>query len=338
VINESWIVAKASHGIFDPSCLTWQQTPIPSVPPGRVLVRTVLLSVDPTTRNWLKLDPRLQFIPFGVGDPVIGVGVGVITASRAPGFEPGMMVTGCWGWQRHSLADPAYLEVLEPDPRIPMQARLSVFSHVGRAAIMGLVAVANAQPGETVLVSGAAGATGSLAAAIAKSMGCRTVGVAGGPAKCRWLRDELQLDAVIDYRAGSLVEAVAGTCPDGVHVYFDNVGGELLDAVLLNMAIGCRIVVCGMISQYDLQDASQAHGVRNLPMMIFRRARMEGFVVPQFQPRYAEFDAIVRRLYFAGKLPDRAHVIEGLEKAPEAVRLLFDGSNDGKLMVRVSAS
>jgi len=187
-----------------------------------------------------------------------------------------------------------------------------------------------------VLVSGAAGATGSLAAAIAKSMGCRTVGVAGGPAKCRWLRDELQLDAVIDYRAGSLVEAVANACPEGVDVYFDNVGGELLDAVLLNMAIGCRIVVCGMISQYDLQDASRAHGVLNLPMMIFRRARMEGFVVPQFQPRYSEFDAILRRLYFAGKLPVRAHVIEGLENAPEAVTLLFDGSNDGKLMVRVS--
>ena len=335
-MNESWIVARASHGLFDPACLTWQRTPMPQVPPGQVLVRSVLISVDPTTRNWLKLDPQLQFIPFGIGDPVIGAGVGVITESKANGFEPGMLVSGCWGWQRYSLADPAYLEVLAPDDRIPMEARLSVFSHVGRAAVMGLVGVANIRAGETVLVSGAAGATGSLAAAIAKSFGCRTVGVAGGPQKCQWVRDTLDVDAVIDYRSGSLVEAVARTCPDGVSVYFDNVGGELLDAVLLNMAIGCRIVVCGMISQYDLQDASQAHGVRNLPMMLFRRARMEGFVVPQFMARYAEFDEILRRLYFAGQLPSRAHVIDGLENAPEAVKLLFNGKNNGKLMVRVS--
>jgi NADPH-dependent curcumin reductase len=333
--NESWIVERAATNAYDPSCLRMERTPMPTAPQNRVLVRTELLSLDPTSRNWLKLNPAMQYVPFGVGDPMLGAAVGEIVESRVAAFLPGQRVAGLWGWQRYSVADPAFMQLIPDDPSIPLEAHLTIFSHVGRAAAKGLLDVAGLRTQDTVLVSGAAGATGSIAAAMAKAYGCRTVGVAGGAEKCRFLADELHLDAVIDYRQGGLVEAVQRACPQGVDVYFDNVGGELLDAVLLNMAIGCRIAVCGMISQYDYSADVVAHGVRNLQMLIFRQARIEGYVATFSPDRQKEVDAILLRLFREGRLPNRAHIVDGLVNAPEALRLLFEGRNNGKLMIRV---
>jgi NADPH-dependent curcumin reductase CurA len=333
--NISWIVERAATNAYDPRCLRLEHAPIPKVPDNRVLVRTELLSLDPTSRNWLKLNPAMQYVPFGVGDPMLGAAIGVIVESRVAGYQPGQRVAGLWGWQRYAVADPVFCQVIPDDASIPLEAYLTIFSHIGRAAAKGLIDVAGVRGQDTVLVSGAAGATGSIAAAIAKAYGCRTIGVAGGAEKCRFLADELHLDAVVDYRQGGLVEAVQRACPQGVDVYFDNVGGELLDAVLLNMAIGCRIAVCGMISQYEYSADIAAHGVRNLQMLIFRQARIEGYVATFTPDRQKEIDAILLRLYRDGRLPHRAHVIDGLANAPEALRLLFEGRNNGKLMVRV---
>ncbi len=198
-----------------------------SVAVGFILHYTIMPLSGWAVAHWLKLDPQLQYIPFGVGDPVIGVGIGVIVESRAKGFTPGMLVTGLWGWERFSLADPTLIQPIAPDERIPLEAHLSIFSHVGQAAVCGLIGVAGIKPG-----------------------GCRTVGIAGGARKCEWLRNELGLDDAIDYRSEPLPEAVARTCPNGVDVYFDNVGGELLDAVLTHIRNAPALSVMPEITLY----------------------------------------------------------------------------------------
>lgn len=230
------------------------------------------------------------------------------------------------------------MEKIEADGRIPLEAQLSIFSHVGRAAAMGLLKIGALKPTDTVVVSGAAGATGSLAAQIAKAYGCRVIGIAGGQAKCRFLKDELKLDAVIDYKTEETGPALSRLCPDGVDLYFDNVGGALLDEVLFRMAIGCRIVICGAMSQYDLASPNDAYGYKNLPQLIYRQARIEGFVVPQYTDRMDELDEIdtlLKKLYTEGKILNRAHIVEGLQQAPEALKLIFSGRNNGKLIVRI---
>jgi NADPH-dependent curcumin reductase len=333
--THAWVVAKASVGKYDPKCLRWEERDVPEVEDGQVLVKTTLLSIDPTSRNWLKLDPQTTFIPIGVGDVMIGAAVGEVVASRVAGFEPGDLVSGLWGWAEHSLADPRHIQRHERDERIPDEAYLSVFSHVGRAAAIGLVEIGRLKPSDTVLVSAAAGATGSLAVQIAKAKGSRVIGIAGGEAKCRRIVEEFGADDAIDYQAVDVPAAIAEKCPQGVDLYFDNVGGPILDAVLANMAWNCRIVVCGAMSQYDLADSEAPYGVTNLPLLLYKCARMEGYVAAAYAERYEEFDGILRDLYLDGSLTTRNHVIPGLENAPESIPLLLDGRNDGKLMVRV---
>jgi NADPH-dependent curcumin reductase CurA len=170
---------------------------------------------------------------------------------------------------------------------------------------------------------------------IAKAYGNRIIGIAGGWKKCSFLLNELHLEHAIDYKTQDVAAEIARLCPDGVDLFFDNVRGPILDAVLAHMAIGCRIVICGAMSQYDLADPNTAYGCKNLPQLLFRRGRIEGFVVPQFLERMAEFDEILHKLYMQGKLKNRAHVVDGLENAPEALKRLFAGTNDGKLMVKV---
>lgn len=333
--NHAWTVVEPAVGKYDPKCLQWEERDLPEVMEGQVLVRTTLLSIDPTSRNWLKLDPDTTYIPLAVGDVMIGAAVGEVVESRVEGFEPGDLVSGLWGWEEYSLASPQFIERHDRDDRIPDEAYLSVFSHVGRAAAIGLVEIGRLKSSDTVVVSAAAGATGSIAVQIAKAKGCRVIGIAGGERKCRYVVDELGADDAIDYRAVDIGEAIAEKCPQGVDLFFDNVGGPTLDAVLANMAWNCRIVVCGAMSQYDLEDPDSAYGCTNLPLLLYKCARMEGFVAAAYVDRYQEFDALLRPLYVEGAIRARSHIVEGLDKAPESISLLLDGRNDGKLMVRV---
>ncbi len=335
--NQSWVIAKPSRGEYSSDCLRWEESEVAPLGDGEVLVRTLLLSLDPTSRNWLKLDPDSTYLPLAVGGVMIGSAVGVVEQSRANGFSPGDLVQGLWGWELYSKVAPALLERIDPPAGVPLDAYMSIFSHVGRAAVMGMLEVGALMPTDVVVVSGAAGATGSLAAQIAKAHGCRVVGIAGGGDKRRLLLETFKLDGAIDYKSEDVGGALAREFPEGIDVYFDNVGGPILDAVLANMAVGARIVICGAMSQYDLADPKDAYGCRNLPLMLFKRARMEGFVVPQFANRYAEFDAVLHHLFAQGKLLNRSHIVQGLEQAPEALKLLLTGRNEGKLMVRVSA-
>lgn len=189
--NQSWIVDRASTGTYDLRCFRLIEGPIPSAPDGKIVVQTLLMSLDPTNLNWLKLDPQLQAIPFGIGDPMIGVSIGVVIESRAPAHAVGDVVTGMWGWRRFDVVDPLLVHPAKPATEMSFEQQLAIFSHVGRAAAGGMTLIGEVKPTDAVLVSGAAGATGSLAAQIAKAQGCRVVGIAGGPDKCEFLLDEL---------------------------------------------------------------------------------------------------------------------------------------------------
>jgi len=333
--NRAWIVERPVVGEYSPDCLRLAERPVPEPGDGEVLVRTLLVSIDPTTRNWLTLDPAKQFIPFGVGDPVLSANVGIVVESRHPDYAVGDTVRGHWGIADYGVAVPFTLERLDAEG-VPDEAQLSAFSHVGRAAAVGLLWAAELRDGDTVVVSGAAGATGSIAVQLAKSRGHRVVAIAGGAEKTAYCRS-IGADEAIDYRSEDVAERLVALVPEGVDLYFDNVGGPILDAVLANMAVGCRIAICGVMSQYQVERPEDAYGVRNLPNMLWKRATIRGFVVPDAGPeRLAEYDRLLRELHASGRLRVRAHILDGLESAAAAVGINYAGANEGKLMVRVS--
>lgn len=335
--NLAWLINYPSRGEYNPDCLRLEKREVPVIGDNEVLVRTLLISLDPTSRNWLKLEPSSTFLPLAVGDVMIGQAVGVVEKSSSSNFASGDLVRGMWGWANFSIANPMYIEKIPKSSGVPLEAYLSVFSHVGRAAAIGLFEVGNIKSSDVVVVSGAAGATGSLAALMAKAQGCRVIGIAGSVEKIDQLINDFGLDAAINYKVENVSEALARYCPAGIDLYFDNVGGEILDAVLTNMAVGCRIAVCGAMSQYDLANEASAYGCKNLPEVLFRRASIQGYVVPDFMEDIAKIDSILEGFYKSGKISSRAHVVEGIESASEALRHILHGTNQGKLMVRVAS-
>jgi NADPH-dependent curcumin reductase CurA len=333
-VNRAWIVDRPVVGNYSSDCLRLVDAAEPVPADGDVLVRTLVISIDPTTRNWLTLDPKKQFLPFGIGDQVLTANVGVVLASRRDGYETGDLVRGHWGMAELGVPIPFTLERLVDD--VPIETQLSTFSHVGRAAAVGLLWAAELRGGDDVVVSGAAGATGSIAVQIAKSRGHRVIAIAGGAAKTAYCRS-IGADETIDYRSDDVAARLAELAPDGVDVYFDNVGGPILDAVLQQMAVGCRIAICGVMSQYQVERPEDAYGVRHLANMLWKRASIRGFVVPDAgEELLAEYDALLRELYRSGAVSARSHVIDGLEAAADAIGINYAGENEGKLMVRVA--
>jgi len=332
---QQWVVAQPSEGRYSPRCFRLEEAPMGSPAVGQLFVQTKLLSLDPTHLNWVKVDPALQYLPIGVGDAMIGTNIGIVLESGHPDFSPGQHIIGTWGWGRTAIADASMVRLALPESEMSFENQLTIMSHVGQAAAGGMLKIGAVTSGDAVLVSGAAGATGSIAAQIAKAFGCRTVGIAGGPEKCRYLVEELGLDGAIDYRAGGVEAAIAKHFPNGVDLFFDNVGGPTLDAVLANMAQRCRIVICGAIAQYDEAGMSNFGGIHRLPMLIFRQARMEGYVASQFgEAENAEILEHLLRLHQVGKLRVRTHIVS-FEQIPDALTMLLDGRNEGKLIARV---
>jgi NADPH-dependent curcumin reductase CurA len=330
----TWKVARASKGLYEPDCFTLVEHEVPTLSENQVLIETKLLSLDPTHLNWIKLDPELQFLPISVGDAMLGTNIGIVRESTDPRHVVGQMVMGIWDWSTLAIASGNLIGPALPATEMPLTEQLTILSHVGQAAIGGVLGIGRVNANDAVLVSAAAGATGSIAAQIAKSLGCKVVGIAGGPDKCRYLIDELGLDGAIDYRVGVMASQIAHHFPDGVDFFFDNVGGETLDAVLANMAKGCRIAVCGAISQYDAQAQAHFTGIKNLPMLIFKQARLEGYVAGQFGDENCHFSAHLIELYKKGKLKTRPHVVV-FSEIPETLTLLLTGKNKGKLMALI---
>jgi len=319
------------QGLFKESDFRWVEEETPALQDGQALVRTVYLSLDPTNRGWAAGDTYLPAVPLeGV---MRGIALGRVEESRAPGLAPGDVVQGLLGWQRYAVLPAPALTKLPPIP-LPLSAHFGLLGHIGITAWFGLLKVGQPKAGETLVVSAAAGAVGSLVGQIGKIQGMRVVGIAGSDEKCRWLTEELGFDAAVNYKKRPVLAGLRRECPGGIDVYFDKVGGPTLDAVLSLINLRARIVICGLISQYNA--TAPVPGPQNLANLLVQRARMEGFIVLDHLDQAEEASADLIRWHLAGRLEYRLDIVHGLENAPVAVNRLFDGSNTGKLVVRVS--
>ena len=332
-INRQWRLARRPRGTVKETDFKWVEEPVPNVGEGQVLVRNVYLSVDPTQRGWMARDTYLPAI--GIGEVIRSFGVGQVVDSRHDGFQKGQLVQGGVGWQDYLLTDgggPLPLSTLPPGVDIPLA--MSVLGLTGLTAYFGLLEVGRPQPGETVVVSGAAGATGSVVGQIARIRGCRVVGIAGGPDKCAWLTDKAGFDEAIDYKAGRVDRRLRDLCPDGIDVFFDNVGGEILDAALANLAMRGRVVICGAIAGYN--EKVPPPGPRNYLSLLLQRGRMEGFIVLDYMDRAGEAVEALSKWVREGKLQHEEDIQEGLERAPAALLRVFEGKNRGKQLVKIA--
>ena len=311
----------------------WNVTEEPAGQPaeGEVLVKVLYISLDPAMRGWMN-EGKSYIPPVALGEVMRAGAAGRVIASRHPGFIAGDHVTGVLGVQEYALAQGKHL--IKVDPRVAaLPVYLGTLGMPGLTAYFGLLEIGRPQPGQTVVVSGAAGAVGSVVGQIAKIKGCRAVGIAGGPDKCRYLVDELGFDAAIDYKAGQVKAGLKEHCPQGIDVYFDNVGGDILDAALARLARGARVIICGAISQYNNTQAVK--GPSNYLSLLVNRATMTGMVVFDYAARYAEAAREMSGWMAAGKLKSREDIVAGFDKFPEALLKLFAGENNGKLVLQV---
>jgi NADPH-dependent curcumin reductase len=329
------VIKMAAHpvGALKDSDFELVDAPLPEPADGEALVRTLYLSLDPAIRVWMNgVDTYVPGIH--VGDAMRAGGLGEVVRSRSDAYNEGDVVMGMMQWSDYCIARPGPEGMMKIPRQEPLTAFLSVLGVTGLTAYFGLLEVGRPKDGETVVVSGAAGATGSVAGQIAKIVGCRVVGIAGGPEKCAWLTEELGFDAWIDYKSQDVGTRLRETCPDGVDVFFDNVGGEILDAVLAQINLHARVVLCGAISQYDT--AEFAPGPRNILNLIPQRGRMEGFIVLDYRDRFLDAILQLGQWVNEGRIRYAEDIVAGLENAPATFRKLFTGANTGKLIVKVA--
>jgi NADPH-dependent curcumin reductase CurA len=334
--NRRWVLAKRPTGVVRREHFDWQEEPVPSIGEGEFLVRNLWLSCDPTQRGWMEFDTYIPMLP--LGEVMASGAAGEVVESKHPDFAEGDLVAGVFGWQDYAVSDGegfggGLLPPLKIPPGVDIPSALSLFGITGLTAYFGLLDVGRPTPGDTVLVSAAAGAVGSIVCQIAELKGCRVVGIAGGPRKCDWLRDELGVEA-IDYKGEDVLARLGEMCPNGVDVFFDGVGGEILDAALASIALGARIVICGAIS--GINDFKRRPGIRNHFYLIIQRASMRGFLVFDYLDRAMEAIGELAAWAGEGKIKNQVDVVEGLENAPDALRRLFTGENLGKQLVKIA--
>ena len=338
-------VRLATRPVGLPGAECWQLTDEPLAEPaeGGVLIKTLALSLDPAMRGWMN-EGKSYIAPVGIGEVMRAGGVGVVVASKNPGFAVGDSVVGGPGVQEYwsVAADQVKRSGLAKiDLRLGTLTQwLNVLGMPGMTGYFGLMDVGQPKAGETVVVSGAAGAVGQTVGQLAKIKGCRVVGIAGGPDKCRWVVEELGFDACIDYKSNSanaVKDGLKQHCPDGVDIYFDNVGGEILDTVLTRINRKARIIICGAISQYN--NTTPVQGPKNYLSLLVNRARMEGIVVFDYADRYPLAVAEMASYLKDGRMKSREDVVEGGVAAfPGALPLLFNGGNFGKLVLQVATA
>ena len=332
-INHQVRLAARPNGM--PVASDWEHAtePVPDPADGEFLVRQRWISLDPAMRGWM--DDRPSYIPpVGLGEVMRAGGVGDVIASRHPRFAEGSQVVGAFGVQEYAISNGDGVQPVDSSLASPT-AYLGVLGITGLTAYFGLLDIGRPEPGQTVLVSAAAGAVGSVVGQIAKIKGCRAVGIAGGPEKCALLTEQLGFDAAIDYRAGDVLGELRRAAPDRVDVYFDNVGGEILDAALGRLATRARVVICGAISQYN---EATMHGPSNYMALLVRRARMEGFVVFDYAKRYPEAIREMAGWMADGRLQHHEEIATGGVAAfPETLNRLFRGENTGKLILEVAS-
>jgi NADPH:quinone reductase len=332
--NQRFVLASRPAGMPTPANFQLQSVPAPDPGDGQMLVRVLYLSVDPYMRGRIR-DVASYAEPVKVGDLMTGGGVGRVVASRNPRFQAGEIVVGEMGWQTFRLTEGKGFRKVDPS-LAPISTSLGVLGMPGLTAYFGLLDLGKPKAGETVVVSGAAGAVGSLVGQIAKIQGCRAVGVAGADDKIRWLTGELGFDAAFNYKTvepKAYRSTLAALCPQGIDVYFDNVGGPITDAVFKLINLRARLVICGQIHHYNEEEAAQ--GPRHLFHLIVKRARVEGFLVSDYVERFKEGLTQMALWLREGKLHYREQIEEGIENMPHAFIGMLGGVNTGKMLVKV---
>ncbi|GFM30595.1 NADP-dependent oxidoreductase [Novosphingobium sp. PY1] len=335
-VNRRFLLVRRPQGTPIPEDFELVSAEIPSPPPGGIVVRNHYISLDPAQRGWMD-DAPSYMPPIPLGDPVRATTVGVVHASDNPDFTPGQWVMGLNAIEDYSVAMPGgFTMPVDVDAVASPSNFLSALGAVGLTAYFGLLEAGKPQPGETILVSGAAGAVGSAVGQIGKIVGCRVVGIAGGPDKCRRLIEDYGFDAAIDYKGKdveTLAAEIAKAAPDGANVVFENVGGTVMEAELFNLALHARIVLCGLISEYNSEERI---GMRNLWQVLARRAVVHGFLIADYADRFAEGGAMMARWLAEGRMRIDEDVQEGLENAFDAFMRLFSGANTGKLVLKIA--
>ncbi|CAG1018985.1 Putative NADP-dependent oxidoreductase YfmJ [Burkholderiaceae bacterium] len=333
-------IRLAARPVGLPTRENWSFTTEPVAEPadGGVLVKTLFLSLDPAMRGWMN-DVKSYIAPVGIGEVMRAGGIGVVVASKNPAFAVGDHVSAGLGVQEYCLIAQDQLKrsgIFKIDTRLGTPTQwLNVLGMPGMTGYFGLMDVGQPKAGETVVVSGAAGAVGQTVGQLARIKGARAVGIAGGKAKCDWVVNELGFDACIDYKGGSVRDGLKAHCPQGVDVYFDNVGGEILDHVLARINRKARIVICGAISQYN--NTAPVQGPKNYLSLLVNRARMEGIVVFDYADRYPVAVAEMAGYLKDGRMKSKEDVVSGLDTFPETLLKLFNGENFGKLVLQVAS-
>ncbi|MEQ1439741.1 NADP-dependent oxidoreductase [Fontimonas sp. SYSU GA230001] len=329
--NRQFKLARRPQGMVQRADFEFVETPVPEPGEGQFLVKNEYLSLDPAMRGWMN-EGKSYVPPVGLGEVMRAGAVGRIVASKHPQFAVGQHVVGLFGVQDYAISNGKGVTPVDPE-LAPLPVYLGTLGMPGMTAYFGLLEVGQPKPGETVVVSGAAGAVGQVVGQIAKIKGCRAVGIAGGADKCRYVVDALGFDACIDYKAEDVKKALKTHCPQGVDVYFDNVGGDILDAVLTQLAMHARIVICGAISQYN--NTAPVKGPSNYLSLLVHRASMKGMVVFDWADRYGEAAREMAGWLASGRLKTREDIAEGLETFPETLLKLFKGENIGKLVLKL---
>src|SRR5713101_5086730 len=330
--NRQWILRSRPKGLLAPGDLQLTESPVPTIGEGQALARVLYLSMDPTMRGWMARDTYLPAV--AIGEVMRGGGLAEVIESRHAQFKRGDKIVGLTGVQDYVVIDAQSKFPFQKVPNIPFVSDtvfLGVLGMTGLTAYFGMMDVAKPQKGETLVVSAAAGATGSVAGQIGKIHGCRVVGLAGGAEKCKWLTEGLGFDAAVDYKQPDWKEKLAAATPKGVDIDYENVGGEIMHAAIDRMNLHGRIVLCGLISGYTKGDPA----LESFGMALVKRLRVEGFLIIDYMNRYMEAATQLGKWKMFGKLKDRETIVEGLEKAPDAINMLFTGGNIGKLIVKV---
>jgi len=332
LLNQQFLLAQRPIGAPTRETFDYVEKPVSAPGPNQILVKVEYLSIDPAMRGWMN-DAKSYIPPVGIGEVMRALGVGKVIASQHPDYKEGDYVNGALGVQAYYLGEPKGFYKVDPQ-QAPLPRYLSALGMTGMTAYFALLAVGQPKAGETVVISGAAGAVGSVAGQIAKIKGCRVVGIAGGADKCRFLTEKLGFDGAIDYKNEELAAGLKRECPKGVDVFFDNVGGDILDTVLQRISVGARVVICGAISQYNNKEAVK--GPSNYLSLLVNRARMEGMVVTDYVTRYPEAMRDMAEWLASGQLKSKEDIIEGLQTFPDTLMKLFTGGNFGKLVLKVS--
>jgi NADPH-dependent curcumin reductase len=333
-MNKTWVLRHRPVGDVKETDLELVEAPLAPLQDGEVRARTIYLSLDPTNRIWMS-DKDAYLPPVALGEPMRGGGLSLVTESRFDGLEPGDIVnTGLAHWALYNTLPGATLAKMPQLPGVPLTAFMGPIGATGMTAYFGLMDIAKPKAGETVVVSAAAGAVGSMVGQIAKIQGCRVVGIAGSDEKCKWLLETAGFDAAINYKKEDVGAALDKHCPNGIDINFENVGGEIMDTVIARLNDFSRMPLCGLISTYNATEP--VPGPFNFENLLMRRTLLKGFIVIDYYPRFAEGIQQMAQWLMEGKLKFETDVVQGLENAPASLSRLFEGKNLGKLVVQVS--